>query len=97
MVDGINAKPAGAGDLRVASVARPQTATPSAPVGPQPERAAPQIAALARSVAAAPPVDAERVERIKAAIANGTFPILPATIADQLMAFRYEWMSHDQA
>lgn len=51
---------------------------------------------LAAQLAARPPVDAERVQQIKKAIANGTFPILPATIADRLLAVRYEWMSNDR-
>ena len=95
MVDGISAKPLGGTD-RVAPV--PRAAAPAAPVPVTTnEQAAPHVATLARSVAAAPPVDAERVARIKSAIANGTFPILPATIADQMMAMRFQWISHDQA
>ncbi|WP_375380746.1 flagellar biosynthesis anti-sigma factor FlgM [uncultured Sphingomonas sp.] len=54
-----------------------------------------QLAALSKAVAADAPVDTDRVDRIKAALANGTFPILPATIADQMLSFRYEWMSDD--
>ena len=50
---------------------------------------------LVAQLAARPPVDGERVAQIKRAIANGTFPILPATIADRLLAVRYEWMSDD--
>lgn len=50
---------------------------------------------LVAQLAARPPVDQERVAQIKRAIANGTFPILPATIADRLLAMRYEWMSDD--
>ena len=78
-------------------------ATPSRPVQPAttPVRdAAPaDVAAtggLAASMAAKPPVDGERVAQIKKAIANGTFPILPATIADRLLALRYDWMSDDR-
>lgn len=75
-------------------------ATPAAAPAPVPARAASsatQLAALAKAVAANAPVDTDRVDRIKAALANGTFPILPATIADQMLSFRYQWMSHDEA
>lgn len=53
------------------------------------------VSGVASQLAAKPPVDGERVAQIKKAIANGTFPILPATIADRLLAVRYEWMNND--
>ncbi len=49
----------------------------------------------AAQLASKPPVDVERVAQIKKAIANGTFPILPATIADRILALRYDWVSRD--
>lgn len=55
------------------------------------------LGGVAAALAARPPVDADRVAQIKKAVANGTFPILPATIADRLLAVRYEWMTDDQA
>ena len=99
MVDGIIA---GGGAASVAApVARTGQVAATTPVAaPAPAPApsdAPQLAALAKAVAASAPVDTDRVEQIKAALANGTFPILPATIADQMLSFRYEWMSHDEA
>ena len=54
-----------------------------------------RLSNVAADLAAKPPINAERVQQIKRAIANGTFPILPATIADRLLAVRYEWMSDD--
>ena len=42
-------------------------------------------------MAASPPVDADRVAAIKKAIAEGRFPILPATIADRLIALKLQW------
>lgn len=53
------------------------------------------VGTVAAQLASKPPVDAERVAQIKKAIANGTFPILPATIADRILALRYDWMSND--
>ena len=95
MMDGIRAT--GGGDT-IAPVMRVAPAPAPAPVAAsRSQDSGPQLAALARSVASSAPVDTDRVARIKQAVANGTFPILPATIADRLMAFRYEWMSDDQA
>ena len=103
MVDVSGTKGA-ANDRAVARVleARAVQATPqpaSAPTG-TPQRAAPDVALLsgvAAELAAKPPVDTDRVQQIKRAIANGTFPILPATVADRLLAVRYEWMNDDAA
>lgn len=46
---------------------------------------------MARTMAAQPPVDMDRVAEIKKAIAQGNFPILPATIADQMIALKLDW------
>ena len=46
---------------------------------------------LARELAATPPVDHERVQLIKEAIAQGKFPVLPAKIADRLIAAQLQW------
>lgn len=85
-------------DLRVAAVAR--VAPAAAPTDTAGASAAAEVAApatLAKSLAASAPVDTDRVAMIKNAIANGTFPLSPARIADQLIALRYDWMSNDQA
>lgn len=55
-----------------------------------------RLSGIAADLAAMPPVDADHIQLIKRAIANGTFPILPATVADRLLAFRYEWLGNDQ-
>ena len=93
-----------ASDRAVARVleARALAATP-APTSRERGDSAPPAADVARlsgiasELAAKPPVDADRVQQIKRAIANGTFPILPATVADRLLAVRYEWLGDDQA
>lgn len=96
MVDSVRSTTAVIGDLRVAPVARlAPAATAEAPVASTAPAAAP--ATLAKTLAEAAPVDTDRVARIKTAIANGTFPLSPTTIADQLIALRYEWMSNDEA
>ena len=106
MMDGISSAGGtavgGAADPRIATVVRTgpvaaavpvatPTPTPTPSSVPEPQ----QLAALAKAVAANAPVDTDRVAQIKEALANGTFPILPATIADQMLSFRYEWMSND--
>ena len=95
MVESIGAKPVGE-DRRVTPLAPVVAAAPVAIEAATPrsdETAA--AATLARRLGAAPPVDAERVARIKQAIADGSFPILPATIADRMLAFTLEWRPDD--
>jgi negative regulator of flagellin synthesis FlgM len=92
MVDAIGWKTAGT----VAKAPPAVTSTPAAAVSaPVKEAAATAPAAgsttLAKTMAAAPPVDSDRVSRIKAAIAAGKFPILPSTIADRLIALKLNW------
>lgn len=95
MVDSVRLTTTVISDLRVGAVARvAPAATPDAPVATA-EPASP--ATLAKSLAASAPVNTDRVAQIKSAIANGTFPLSPATIADQLIALRYDWMSNDPA
>ncbi|KQS48319.1 MULTISPECIES: flagellar biosynthesis anti-sigma factor FlgM [unclassified Sphingomonas] len=104
MVDSIGAKPSVAGDRSVARVAAatPTTAvqTPvqqaSSPASAQPSVLSDSLA-LAKTMASSPPVNATRVAEIKKAIASGTFPILPATIADRLMALSLAWNSNEAA
>ena len=99
MVDSVSTSTIKAGDLRAGSVLRAAATTPvaAASTPPAPVRtqapAAPET--LSRSMASSAPVDVERVQMIKSAIANGTFPLSPATIADQLIALKYDWMSNE--
>lgn len=70
----------------------------TAPVAPAPA-AAPTaeagVGTLAKTAAAGAPVQADRVARIRKAVADGTFPILPAEIADRLIALKFDWARHD--
>jgi negative regulator of flagellin synthesis FlgM len=87
-----------AGDLRIGAVTRVASAAPAASTqdtAPTEASVAPKT--LAKSMAAAAPVDGNRVQMIKNAIANGTFPLSPSTIADQMIALKYQWMSNDKA
>ena len=105
MVDSIGAKPSVAGDRSVARIAATTPATPvqtnavQTPVQ-QPAQQATVLSesiALAKTMASSPPINATRVAEIKKAIASGTFPILPATIADRLMALSLAWNSNEAA
>jgi negative regulator of flagellin synthesis FlgM len=113
MVESIGAKPLTGGERSVARIAATMPAVQtgvqtSAQIGPQigAQPAARQVEAkpsatssiaLAQTMAAAAPINEARVAAVKKAVANGTFPILPATIADRLLAFKLEWAPHDKA
>ena len=84
-------------DLALAPVTRVASAAPVKQVvsGTMAEAAA--TASTAKAMAASAPIDTDRVRMIKAAVESGTFPLSPATIADRLIALKYEWMSNDPA
>ncbi|MEI9927795.1 MAG: flagellar biosynthesis anti-sigma factor FlgM [Sphingomonas sp.] len=90
MVDPVGTKPGTIADRRVAVAAADPVAAPQPvkPGDPQTQAAAPL---LSRALAAQPPVDADRVTRIRKAIQDGRFPIFPATVADRLLALKLEW------
>ena len=94
MVDPVGFKPA----------SLPPRLTPVAPAAPVQSVAGTTQAAntsaaasLTQSAAASAPVDAERVARIKKAIADGNFPLVPSTIADRLLALKLQWNPNDAA
>ena len=53
------------------------------------------VGSLAQAAAASAPVAEDRVAQIKKAVADGTYPISPTRIADQLIALRYDWLAND--
>jgi negative regulator of flagellin synthesis FlgM len=53
------------------------------------------VAAVASQLAAQPPVDADKVARLRDAVASGSYKIDPATLADRMIALQQEWNSHD--
>jgi negative regulator of flagellin synthesis FlgM len=101
MVDSIGSLLSGSGS--VTRVAAPAAAPAVDTVVQQGEQGATpastpadiQLRGLAKAIAAEPPVDADRVAEIRKAIANGSFPILPATIADRLIALSMNWDGHE--
>lgn len=97
MVDSVGAKPFNVGGsiARIDRAPAPRAIDTARP--PVAQAPAPSLRGVARELGAAPPVDSDRVSRIRQAIANGTFPISPATIADRLLAFKMNWNGNDQA
>jgi negative regulator of flagellin synthesis FlgM len=93
MVDAIGSKPISVNDRSILAVARIARPPAAASVAKQPEATRAPTVAAQLSVAA--PVDTDRVNKIRQAVADGNFPLSPATIADSLIAARYEWMAHD--
>lgn len=94
MVDPVGFKPASFAPrltpvAAAAPVARVEDATETATTS--------AAASLTKTAAASAPVDAERVARIKKAIADGNFPLVPSTIADRLLALKLQWNPNDQA
>lgn len=98
MMDPIGAKPVAPGDRRlvapVGRVSRPQSA--QAGTSDAAERVS-SLAETARALAAKPPVDADRIARIRRAVQEGSFPITPATIADRMIALKLNWKPNDPA
>ena len=61
---------------------------------PRPAQAVTEMSAreTAKAMAARPPVDADRVATIKRALQEGRYPVVPAKIADQLIAAQLRWV-----
>lgn len=99
MVDPIGPKALAGVDRRLAPVA-PVSATqvPQSAVAESAVRADPStLQALTKPAAATPPVDVNRVAKIKRAIEEGNFPLVPSTIADRLLALKLDWKPNDPA
>lgn len=98
MVDPIGSKAAAPIDRKsapVAPIAAVQVSQPA--VEAAVTRAPSTLQALSQPAAASPPVDVDRVSKIKKAIEDGKFPLLPATIADRLLALKLEWNPNEAA
>ncbi len=98
MVDPIGFKPTTSVERR--GVARVSPGASGAPTSPSTDAEAQatsseSIASAARAMAAGPPVDADRVARIRKAIAEGSFPITPARIADRMLALKLNWRPNE--
>lgn len=97
MVDPVGSKVSiDRGLARIAPVAPVRVAAPALQASTQ-ALAPSSLQALAQPLAAQPPVDVERVAKIKKAIADGNFPLVPSTIADRLLALKLQWKPNEQA
>ena len=100
MVDPIGNKAGAVADRRPVSVAAPSPAGPAPAVRSVASQLKPvesTAAELSAAMASKPPVDAERVARIRKAIEDGRFPLYPATVADRLLALKLEWDPNESA
>ncbi len=68
----------------------------SPPTGPKPGITV-EVGTGAASDPASPPVDPERVEQIRAALRDGSYPLVPTTIADALIAAQVSFAIVPQA
>ena len=90
MVDPIGAKPASSIDRRIAPVGQSSAARAPSAVSDDTHHAA-ALSDAAQEAAKGPPIDQERVARLRAAIADRSYRISPQSIADRLIAVKQEW------
>lgn len=85
MIDGVGNSGAGRIELKRTAL---EAGSPVAQVGAAAERpgGAPAGNAIADLVAAGPPVDSAKVAAIRAAIAEGRYPVDPLKIAERMIA-----------
>lgn len=95
MVDPIGIKAGPVTDRRPVSVGAPAPAAPVSAVNTDALPVESSAAEVTKTMASQAPVDADRVARIKKAIEDGRFPLVPSTIADRLLALRMQWNPHD--
>ena len=97
MVDPIGNKAGAVADRRIAPVAPAAPVEAAKSVSNEVKTVESTAVQLSGTMAAKPPVDAERVAKIRKAIEDGKFPIYPTTIADRLLALKLEWSPNDAA
>jgi negative regulator of flagellin synthesis FlgM len=95
MVDPIGIKAGPVTDRRLVSVGAAAAVAPVSPVNTDALPVESAAAEATKAMASQPPVDAERVSRIKKAVEDGRFPLVPSTIADRLLALRLQWNPND--
>lgn len=97
MVESIGTKAGAVTDRRTVPVGTAQKVAAVRPVANDAPTVQSAAAEMSGAMAAQPPVDAERVARIRKAVQDGRFPVYPATIADRLLALKLEWNPNDPA
>lgn len=79
-------RPIGAVDARLARAADSRTGTSPRAEAPSSSSPVVQSEALAALDPGQPPVNAERVAQVRKAVESGTYPLVPATVADAIIA-----------
>lgn len=100
MVDPIGIKTGAVASQRTVSVVATQAAAAPKAVQTSTDDAKPaetEAAELAATMASKAPVDSDRVARIKKAVEEGRFPLVPSTVADRLLAIKMQWNPNDPA
>ncbi len=90
MVDPIGIKAVSTNDRRIAPVGS-VTVVPLATR--LPDQTTANVLAVSHDLAATAPVDTNRVATLRQAIADGSYSISPAQIADRLIALHTEWQA----
>lgn len=98
MIDPIGVKPGTVQGSRVENK-EPAKVVPLQTVSPPQQAVVAETGAResVKAMAAKPPVDVERVQQIKKALQEGRYPIVPAKIADNIIAAQFRWVEHDDA
>ena len=97
MVESIGTKAGAVTDRRAVPVDAAAKVAAVRPVASDTPAVQSAAAEIASTQAARPPVDTERVARIRKAIQDNKFPLSPSTIADRLLALKLDWKSRDSA
>jgi len=95
MVDSIGTKTGAVADRRAVPVEPAAKVAAVRPVASDTPAVRSAAAEIAGEQAARPPVDVDRVSRIRKAIQDNKFPLSPSTIADRLLAFKLDWKSRE--
>jgi len=95
MVDSIGTKAGAVTDRRTVPVEPATKVAAVRPVASDTPAVRSAAAEIAGEQAARPPVDLDRVSRIRKAIQDNKFPLSPSTIADRLLAFKLDWKSRE--
>jgi negative regulator of flagellin synthesis FlgM len=94
MIDPIGMKPGAIHERRTARTDAVDSVTAAPDVTRNSSAAAAEadVRSIAREMAVSPPIDRERVQQIRQAIIDGRYPIVPATLADRLIAAQLDWL-----
>lgn len=95
MVDPVGPRPVKPSDS-VAAVTR-ASATPRPPQDSATDVEPYSARITAKELAARPPVDSVRVDALRRQIADGSYRINAAAIADRMLAAKSEWVANDPA